>query len=116
MGPLAEQTKVLLGNYNGHPARSVSILDGIYTEFGEGNVPSRREHLSGASHRACPRRAFSPLGGQAGLRVTYNFAVESGNKEAAGGKRLNPWIDGGIAHRFAEKLSLKNKPRQADLD
>jgi len=33
VGPLAEQTKVLLGNYNGIPTHTVSILEGIKAEF-----------------------------------------------------------------------------------
>ncbi len=37
-GPLAEQTKVLLGNYNGQPSHTVSILDGIRKEFAGADV------------------------------------------------------------------------------
>jgi beta-glucosidase len=33
VGPLAEQTKVLLGNYNGTPTHSVSVLEGLRAEF-----------------------------------------------------------------------------------
>ena len=33
VGPLADQTKVLLGNYNGIPSHTVSILEGIRKEF-----------------------------------------------------------------------------------
>jgi beta-glucosidase len=33
VGPLAGQTEVLLGNYNGTPTHTVSILDGIRAEF-----------------------------------------------------------------------------------
>jgi beta-glucosidase len=33
IGPLAEQTQVLLGNYNGNPTHSVSVLDGMRTAF-----------------------------------------------------------------------------------
>ena len=33
VGPLANQTKVLLGNYNGEPTHTVSILDGLLKEF-----------------------------------------------------------------------------------
>ncbi len=38
VGPLAEQTKVLLGNYNGEPSHTVSILEGMRAEFGEGAI------------------------------------------------------------------------------
>jgi beta-glucosidase len=33
MGPLADQTRVLLGNYNGTPTHSVSVLEGLKAEF-----------------------------------------------------------------------------------
>jgi beta-glucosidase len=33
VGPLANQTKVLLGNYNGIPTHTVSILEGLKNEF-----------------------------------------------------------------------------------
>ncbi|HUV71204.1 MAG TPA: glycoside hydrolase family 3 C-terminal domain-containing protein [Terracidiphilus sp.] len=33
VGPLADQTKVLLGNYNGIPTHTVSILEGLRKEF-----------------------------------------------------------------------------------
>ncbi len=33
IGPLANQTKVLLGNYAGRPTHSISILDGLKAEF-----------------------------------------------------------------------------------
>jgi beta-glucosidase len=33
IGPLADQTKVLLGNYNGIPTHTVSILEGLRAEF-----------------------------------------------------------------------------------
>ena len=33
VGPLADQTKVLLGNYNGTPTHSISLLEGLKAEF-----------------------------------------------------------------------------------
>ncbi|MGA3264607.1 MAG: glycoside hydrolase family 3 C-terminal domain-containing protein [Terracidiphilus sp.] len=33
VGPLADQTRVLLGNYNGIPSHTVSILEGLRAEF-----------------------------------------------------------------------------------
>jgi beta-glucosidase len=33
VGPLADQTRVLLGNYNGTPTHSVSMLEGLKAEF-----------------------------------------------------------------------------------
>ena len=33
VGPLADQTRVLLGNYAGTPTHTVSLLDGLKAEF-----------------------------------------------------------------------------------
>ena len=33
VGPLADQVNVLLGNYNGHPSKVVSVLEGLKAEF-----------------------------------------------------------------------------------
>ena len=38
VGPLADQTKVLLGNYNGTPTHSVSVLDGLKAEFPDAKI------------------------------------------------------------------------------
>ena len=38
VGPLANQTKVLLGNYNGTPTHTVSILEGLLKEFFGANI------------------------------------------------------------------------------
>jgi len=43
IGPLAEQTKVELGNYNGTPTHTVSILEGIKKEF----AGARIEYVAG---------------------------------------------------------------------
>jgi beta-glucosidase len=94
VGPLAEQTKVLLGNYNGHPSRSVSILDGMVAEFGEKNV-TYKPGSTYLDHRTdpVPAEAFQ-AGGQNGLRVNYKYAPEP----AAGGMQPEPiLVDGGIA-------------------
>ena len=33
VGPLADQTKVLLGNYNGNPTHTVSVMEGLKAQF-----------------------------------------------------------------------------------
>jgi beta-glucosidase len=109
VGPLAEQTKVLLGNYNGHPSSAVSILDGLYAEFGKDNV-TYKPGTTYLEHRTDPVPAEAlRAGGQDGLRVTYKFAPEP----AADGKQSVPFtVDGGIVSvASAEQLpKLKDKP------
>src|SRR5205823_577737 len=38
IGPLAEQTAVLLGNYNGTPTHTVSVLEGMKSEFADAKI------------------------------------------------------------------------------
>jgi len=38
IGPMSNQTKVLLGNYNGIPTHTVSILEGLKAEFPEATI------------------------------------------------------------------------------
>ena len=38
VGPLADQTRYLLGNYNGRPTHTVSVLDGLKAEFPEAQI------------------------------------------------------------------------------
>ena len=38
VGPLADQTAVLLGNYNGTPTHTVSLLEGLKAEFPEATI------------------------------------------------------------------------------
>jgi beta-glucosidase len=38
VGPLADQTRVLLGNYAGNPTRSISVLDGLKAELPSATV------------------------------------------------------------------------------
>src|SRR5205823_7190894 len=38
VGPLADQTAVLLGNYNGTPTHTVSVLEGMKSEFADAKI------------------------------------------------------------------------------
>ena len=105
VGPLAEQTKVLLGNYNGKPTRTVSILDGMYEEFGKQNI-TFKPGTTFLEQRTepVPAEAFRSAE-QNGLRVTYRYASESDATR-------NETIDGGIAEiANAEKTpEMKAQP------
>ncbi len=49
VGPLADQTRVLLGNYNGTPTHTVSILEGMKAEFPGATINMSRARNSSAS-------------------------------------------------------------------
>jgi len=71
VGPLANQTKVLLGNYNGSPTYTVSILDGLLREFSGDTIT----YVSGTQflgHDAEPVPASAlTVDGKPGIRVSF---------------------------------------------
>ena len=97
IGPLADQYRVLLGNYNGIPTHSVTVLEGLRAEF------------PGAQIRFVPgtqflRKDASPVpddllstGGKPGARVSYSMLDSSleGSRSAAKplAIRIEPGID-----------------------
>jgi beta-glucosidase len=72
IGPLADQTKVLLGNYNGIPTHTVSVLEGLRDEFRDASI----QYVSGTqflSHDADPVPASAlTIEGKPGIRVSYS--------------------------------------------
>ena len=113
VGPLAEQTKVLLGNYNGHPSRSVSILEGIYEEFGKQNVTflPGTTYLEHRTERV-PASALR-TGGKSSVRVTYTYAPDSkASKDAAGTKKADPvLVEGGSTNAVSFDVLPAKKDR-----
>jgi beta-glucosidase len=72
VGPLANQTKVLLGNYNGSPTYTVSILDGILREF-SGDTVAYVPGTQFLAHNADPVSASAlTVDGKPGLRVSFS--------------------------------------------
>ena len=71
VGPLADQTKVLLGNYNGTPTHSVSVLEGLRAEF-----PSAQIHFVPGTQFLRKEGTPVPSGlltidGKPGARISY---------------------------------------------
>jgi beta-glucosidase len=72
IGPLAEQTKFLVGNYAGTPSHSVSILDGIKKEFPGASIEfvAGTQFLSRGAMPEVPASALS-VDGKPGVKATY---------------------------------------------
>jgi beta-glucosidase len=72
IGPLASQTKVLLGNYNGIPIHTVSILEGLRKEFAGASI----QYVPGTqflSHEAGPVPASAlTADGKPGIKISYS--------------------------------------------
>jgi beta-glucosidase len=72
IGPLADQTKYLLGNYNGVPTHTVSVLEGLKAEFPEAQI----SFISGTQFLRkdgdlVPASAFTTSDGQTGLKLEF---------------------------------------------
>jgi len=71
VGPLAESTQVLHGNYSGTASHAVTALEGIRKQFGDANV----SYVYGTDFLrqpvVIPASALSTLDGKPGLRAEY---------------------------------------------
>jgi beta-glucosidase len=88
IGPLANQTKVLLGNYNGTPTHTVSVLEGMRKEFPNAQI----QYEAGTqflSHDAdtVPASALSN-NGKPGVMVSYSKLDMSNINDVTGTKSL----------------------------
>ena len=97
LGPLADQTKVLLGNYNGTPTHTVSILEGLRKEFADANIvylPGTQ--FLGRQGEPVPASAFT-VDGKPGIKASYSRLDMSNinNPEATKpvAVRVEPLID-----------------------
>ncbi|WP_448661367.1 glycoside hydrolase family 3 C-terminal domain-containing protein [Sphingomonas sp. CJ20] len=71
VGPLADQTEVLLGNYHGQPLRTISALDGIRAEYpGAEIVFEPGTDFLRLAEPVPPTALFTP-DGQPGLKAEY---------------------------------------------
>ena len=107
VGPLADQTKVLLGNYNGIPTHTVSILEGMKAEF-SGATINYVEGTQFLSKKASPVPAEAlSTDGKPGVKASYSEMkgiglAESREKPEVLASRVEPTIDAGAQALPAE--------------
>ena len=72
VGPLAEQTAVLLGNYNGTPTHTVSVLEGMKAEFPDAKITyvPGTQFLTNRGDPV-PASALTTPDGKPGLKAEY---------------------------------------------
>jgi beta-glucosidase len=72
VGPLADQTAVLLGNYNGAPTHTVSVLEGMKAEFPQAKITyvPGTQFLSNHGDPV-PASALTTPDGKPGLKAEY---------------------------------------------
>ena len=79
VGPLADQTRPLIGNYAGQPTHIVSILDGLKTEFPGASitfVPGTQ--FLRTEGTAIPGALLTTPDGKPGLKADYNDGMRGG--------------------------------------
>jgi beta-glucosidase len=111
VGPLADQTKVLLGNYNGIPTHTVSILEGIRAEFPKATI----KYVVGTQflgHDAEPVPASAlTVGGKPGIKASYSkldmsdLNTPGATKSVA--ERVEPTLDAAANSIPSEAASTK---------
>ena len=79
VGPLADQTRPLIGNYAGQPTHIVSILDGLRAEFPNATItfiPGTQ--FLRADGSPVPDTLLTTPDGKPGLKADYNEGVQRG--------------------------------------
>lgn len=108
VGPLAGQTAVLLGNYNGIPSRTVSVLEGLKAEFPGARITYVPGIQSLSDHgEPVPAALFTTPDGKPGLRADYGLGSGIGSKSTLVLSRTDASIDLSDANIPQE---LKGKP------
>jgi beta-glucosidase len=76
IGPLADQTRVLLGNYSGTPTHSVSVLDGLRAEFPNAAITYvQGTQFLGTEGDPVPDNALTTADGKPGLKADYSESM-----------------------------------------
>ena len=94
VGPLADQTAVLLGNYNGQPNHTVTVLEGMKAAFPDAHITyvPGTEFLSTAG-KPIPADALRTSAGQPGLQAEYRTAGGPAEKSPPVATRVEPAVD-----------------------
>jgi beta-glucosidase len=94
VGPLADQTKVLLGNYNGVPSHTVSVMEGLKAEFPNAKITyiagTQFLHPDGA---AIPANLLTTADGKPGLKADYGQGFSFDSKPKPITSRIEPNAD-----------------------
>jgi len=76
VGPLADSPSVLLGNYNGKPSRSTTVLDGIRKQFPKASVTFAAGTAFLRGGDPVPASVLSTPEGKLGLKAEYFQGIE----------------------------------------
>ena len=94
VGPLADQTAVLLGNYNGTPTHTVSVLEGLRAEFPGAKITyvPGTQFLSNQG-TPVPASLFTTADGHSGLQAQYSSGQSVDLPTTPQTSRIEPTVD-----------------------
>jgi len=94
VGPLADQTAVLLGNYNGTPTHTVTVLEGMRAEFPDAKITyvPGTQFLSNQGG-PIPRSVLTTPDGQPGLQAQYRSGLNPDSSSALLVSRIEPGVN-----------------------
>ena len=94
VGPLADQTRYLLGNYNGRPTHIVSVLEGIKAEFPDAQVAfvPGTQFLRNEGD-VVPASFFTTLEGRPGLTEEFSIGEMWGPQRTVLAERPSANVD-----------------------
>jgi beta-glucosidase len=109
VGPLAEQTAVLLGNYNGTPTHTVSVLEGLKAEFPGAKITyvAGTQFLSQRGDPV-PTSALTTPDGKPGLKAEYSSRASREATPAPITSRVDPGVNLNEANLPQEAKATKN--------
>jgi beta-glucosidase len=104
VGPLADQTAVLLGNYNGIPTHTVSMLEGMKAEFPNAKITyvPGTQFLSNRGNPV-PTSVLTTPDAKPGLQAEYSSGMSFRSRPKPFTSRVEPTVD----------LNESNLPEQA---
>ncbi len=101
VGPLADQTGVLHGNYSGTASHAVTALEGIRKAFPAAQVTYEPGTDFLREHPVVPTSVLSTEDGKPGLKGEYSAADPAGTMAMT---RVDPYVDLQLSHPDAHAL------------
>jgi beta-glucosidase len=103
VGPLAESTQVLHGNYSGTASHAVTALEGIRQQFPGAQVSFQPGTDFLREHPVIPTAMFSTDDGKPGLKGEYFAQGLSGTPQVV---RVDPYVDLQLSHPDSHALPV----------
>ncbi|MGC1452488.1 MAG: glycoside hydrolase family 3 C-terminal domain-containing protein [Candidatus Sulfotelmatobacter sp.] len=104
VGPLAESTQVLHGNYSGTASHAVTALEGIRKQFAGAKVSFEPGTNFLREHPVIPTSVLSTEDGKPGLKGEYFASSDLGGTPRV--VRVDPYVDLQLAHADAHALPV----------